>query len=110
MTMETKTCNCIRCKAEFQMPKNFHGVIVCESCDPFMNKSAVPTKRNVRYKITIDYDVVRGDWSIRLSKKWLFFWIPSMWIWSNHHYRHNTDFIRWKENLNPIIIINGKPE
>lgn len=37
LMMETKTCYCSKCNSEFQMPKNFHGVIVCESCDPFMN-------------------------------------------------------------------------
>ncbi len=39
-----KIVKCRKCHAEFQMPDNFSGTILCEDCDPFMNNGAISPK------------------------------------------------------------------
>lgn len=59
----------------------------------------------MKYRITVTRDKVRGEWVIKLAKKWWWFWIPEIWIWTDQYYEHNSDFKRWKSELNPHIII-----
>mgnify|MGYP001573659361 FL=1 len=36
-----KELKCVKCKSKFEMPDDFYGGILCEGCDPKMQK---PTK------------------------------------------------------------------
>ena len=34
-----KELKCVKCKSKFEMPDDFYGEILCEGCDPAMQKS-----------------------------------------------------------------------
>lgn len=63
-------CKCVICKKEFEMPDDYFGVILCESCDSQMNEDP-KDKTIARLRTEVDSlrNALQTECSL-MSKKW----------------------------------------
>lgn len=63
----------------------------------------------MKYRLTITYDPVDGQWALHLWTRFLrFFWLPRYIIYTTGSYTSNSTYLRWMRELDMEVFVDGK--